>query len=398
METEKLPTLASVQTCTLCGSCKNTCPTDAISFIKNYLDFSYPEVDASKCVGCKQCEKKCPVVTPLQVDVTLENCSAWIGRNPDEQVRKQSTSGGVFYAAAEYVLQQGGYVCGAVFDNDFHVKHICSNQISDVRKMMGSKYAQSDMGNVYQQVVKLLERGIPVLFTGCPCQVAGLKAFLRKDYDSLMTIELICHGVPSDRMLQEYLSMQKAKYKAKPQNIVFRSKRTGWLNSSIEIKFENNKFYKQLISVDGYMKGYFGNVTLKESCYKCQFRSFRSGSDCMMGDFWGAEVEKHPFDNKSGISAIIAQGNKGTSFIKKLNLNCQEWSVDGVVKYNKTITTSQSPSLLRAEFYEYSKKYGYSKAMKKYFFETPDQMIKRKLRYAMRFWYYRLSGKGTPPY
>lgn len=398
MENEKLPILASVDTCTLCGSCYNACPTQAITFSKEYLDFSYPQVNVEKCIGCKQCQKKCPIVTPLQVDHPMDDCTAWIARNPDLEIRKKSTSGGVFYAAAQYVLQKGGYVCGAVFDDAFHVRHICSNEISDVQKMVGSKYAQSDMGTVYQQVKALVDKGVLVLYTGCPCQVAGLNAFLRESYENLLTFELICHGIPSDRMLMEYTSMQESKNKSNLTNINFRSKTTGWLNSSIEIDFANHRKYHQVITADTYMRGYFGNVYLKESCYNCRFRSFQSGADCMMGDFWGAEVEKHPFDNQSGISAVLARGQKGANFFIKLPLEMQKWDLNGIIRYNKTIISSQKPSDIRAQFYAYAEEYGYEKALKKYLSEPIKVKMKRKLRYYLRCMYNRIMGREKPLY
>lgn len=394
----RLPFLASVDTCTLCGSCYNACPTNAITFSKKHLDFSYPEVNEEKCIGCKQCQKKCPVVTPLQFCNLMDDCTAWIARNPDPEIRKKSTSGGVFYAAAQYVLQQGGYVCGAVFDDEFHVKHICSDNISDVYRMMGSKYAQSYMGMVYQQVKELLDNGKLVLYTGCPCQVAGLNAFLRENYEKLITFELICHGIPSDRMLMEYISMQESKNKSKLTHISFRSKTTGWLNSSMEINFANHRKYHQLITSDAYMRGYFGNVYLKESCYQCRFRSFSSGADCMIGDFWGAEVEKHPFDNQSGISSVLAQGQKGVNFICSLPLEKHKWDLEGIVRYNKSIITSQKPSDTRERFYGYAEKYGYEKAMKKYLSEPIKKKMERKARYYLRCAYYRLKGKTPPLY
>lgn len=395
---EKLPILASVDTCTLCGSCYNACPTHAITFSKVYLDFCYPQVNEENCIGCKQCQKKCPVVTPLRVGNPMDDCTAWIARNPDPEIRKKSTSGGVFYAMAQHVLRQNGYVCGAVFDEDFHVKHICSNQLTDVKRMMGSKYAQSDMGNMYQQVKQLVEKGIQVLFTGCPCQIAGLNAYLGKTYKSLITMEVICHGIPSAHMLQSYIKLLSQKYNSEPITFNCRDKTCGWHTSSVKVQFKNGAVYRKPITVDAYMKGFLGNVYLKSACFNCSFRGFHSNADCMIGDFWGAEVELPDLDDNTGLSGVLVHNEKVINLLHLAGVELYDAKFDQILRYNRNILESPEASDLRPKFYECAKNGCYEDAIQLYFWEDVGQFLKRKMRYYLRYIYYRFRGKKPPLY
>lgn len=398
VEDKKLPILASVDTCTLCGSCYNACPTDAITFSKEHLDFFYPLVNEKICIGCKKCQYKCPVVTPLQVQNTLDNCTTWIARNPDPEIRMKSTSGGVFYAVAQHVIQKGGYVCGAVFDDKLCVKHICSNQISDVYKMMGSKYAQSDMGNVYQQVMKLVEKRVPVLFTGCPCQVAGLNAILGKSYECLVTMEVICHGIPSGHMLKSYIKLLSHKYKSEPITFNYRDKASGWHSCSVRAQFKNGTVYCKPTTADAYMRGFLGNTFLKPACFKCTFRGFRSNADCMIGDFWGAEVEAPNLDDNTGLSCVLVHNQNVIKLLRTSGVELYNAELNQILKYNRNILESPNPSDLRDEFYDYAEKTCYQRAIQRYFWETPVQLFRRKLRYYSRCIYYRLRRKSPPLY
>ena len=277
--------------CALCGSCIDACPVGAISFDNTYLDFRYPKIDTSKCVHCELCEKVCPVLKVRSAgDEEKPQPQAYAARTPDTAVRQNSSSGGVFWELARQMLDQGGYVCGAVFGENYRVCHSISNREEDVRKMMGSKYAQSDLTGIYKQVMELLRKGEAVLFTGCPCQVAALHSFLGKEYESLTTVDIICHGTPSNTILRTYLDDQEKKHKSKIRDLCFRDKKYGWHLSSIRIDFENGDRYLAPITIDPLMRGYFGATVLKESCYSCSFKNFRSGSDLTIGDFWGAEI------------------------------------------------------------------------------------------------------------
>ena len=177
----------SVQECAICGACINICPVNAISLDKDYLDFRYPQINEDICIHCNQCEKACPILgNKGKPDEGYP--VAFAAKSENDPMRMRSSSGGAFYELADQMLRDGGYVCGAVFDDEFHVKHILSNAKEDILRMMGSKYAQSDVGYCYREVKDVLEKGCKVLFSGCPCQVAGLRTFLGKEYPNLLLV------------------------------------------------------------------------------------------------------------------------------------------------------------------------------------------------------------------
>ena len=387
----------SVEQCTLCGSCYNACPVDAISFKTLYLDFLYPAIDNSRCVGCDRCEKSCPILADKQ-EPESGYPIAFAARTRDEEARRKSSSGGVFYELASEILSEGGYICGAVFDDHFHVKHIVSNTQKDLYRMMGSKYAQSDMGMCFRQIKTLLDEGKNVLFTGCPCQVAGLRTYIGRKHPNLLLVELICHGIPSDHMLQTYIGMQERKYGARLKEMEFRNKEKGWHNSSVRMEFENGRVHSEPMTFDTYMQGYFRGVTLKESCFSCQFRGFKSGSDLTIGDLWGAEISIPDMDDNNGLSAVIVNSEKGTLFLNRSKIIRRQFEIDKILKYNQSLLTSFDEGAQRTAFYAYTEKYDLERAIETFFQETLLQKAKRKFRFFLRYAWYTLQGKGKPLY
>lgn len=387
----------SVEQCTLCGSCYNACPVDAISFKTLYLDFLYPAIDNSRCVGCDRCEKSCPILADKQ-EPESGYPIAFAARSRDEEARRKSSSGGVFYELASKILSEGGYICGAVFDDHFHVKHIVSNTQKDLYRMMGSKYAQSDMGMCFRQIKTLLDEGKNVLFTGCPCQVAGLRTYIGRKHPNLLLVELICHGIPSDHMLQTYIGMQERKYGARLKEMEFRNKEKGWHNSSVRMEFENGRVHSEPMTFDTYMQGYFRGVTLKESCFSCQFRGFKSGSDLTIGDLWGAEISIPDMDDNNGLSAVIVNSEKGTLFLNRSKIIRRQFEIDKILKYNQSLLTSFDEGAQRTAFYAYTEKYDLERAIETFFQETLLQKAKRKFRFFLRYAWYTLQGKGKPLY
>lgn len=387
----------SVQECAICGACINACPVDAISLDKVYLDFRYPQINEDICIHCNQCEQACPILgNKGKPDEGYP--VAFAAKSENDSMRMRSSSGGAFYELADQMLRDGGYVCGAVFDDEFHVKHILSNAKEDILRMMGSKYAQSDMGYCYRDVKDALEKGCKVLFSGCPCQAAGLRTFLGKEYPNLLLVELICHGIPSDQMLQTYIGMQERKYGARLTRMEFRNKKKGWHNSSVRMEFENGKVYLEPMTFDTYMQGYFRGVTLKESCFSCQFRSFKSGSDLTIGDFWGAETEMPDVDDNNGLSAVIANTMRGKCFLERCDATCCPLEIERVQKYNKSLAESFAMGKQRVAFYECAEKFGFDKAVGTFFQESFLQKMKRTLRFSLRCIWYTMQGKNKPLY
>ncbi len=386
----------SIADCTLCGACINACPTDAIRLKKQYLDFCYPDIDANLCINCNKCELSCPI---LGEKSKPENGFpiAFAAQSKNDEVRIRSSSGGAFYEFADKMLKDGGYVCGAVFDEEFHVKHIVSNSKNDVYRMMGSKYAQSDMGYCYREIKDVLEKGHKVLFSGCPCQVAGLRTFLGKEYRNLLLVELICHGIPSDLMLQMYIGMQERKYSAKLTKLEFRNKAKGWHNSSVRMEFSHHRVHSKPITADAYMSGFLGSITLKSACYRCHFRNFTAGSDIILGDFWGAEVELPEDDNK-GMSAILVETGKGLRMLERCHLTSLSVQIETVTKYNRNLIQSAEVNQQREPFYTFAEKNGLEAAIQNYLEEGYMQRLKRHVDYALRCVWNAIRGKGKPLY
>lgn len=386
----------SVQECAICGACINACPVDAISLDKVHLDFRYPQINEDICIHCNRCEKACPILGNKGKPGEGYPV-AFAAKSENDPMRMRSSSGGVFYELADQMLRDGGYVCGAVFDDEFHVKHILSNAKEDILRMMGSKYAQSDVGYCYREVKDVLEKGCKVLFSGCPCQVAGLRTFLGKEYPNLLLVELICHGIPSDHMLQTYIGMQERKYGAKLKRMEFRNKAKGWHNSAVRMEFEDHRIYSIPYTADAYTIGFLRNITLKSSCYNCHFRNFTTGNDIILGDFWGAEVELPEDDNK-GISAILVNSGKGMDTLDRCNLALTQTDVETVIKYNRNLLCSAAPSPQRSSFYASADTNGFEEAIRRYLEESTIQKLKRQSRYALRCILHAIRGKGKPLY
>ncbi len=351
----------------------------------------------NRCIGCGRCERACPLLT--------DRCKpedgypvAFAARSKNEEVRLHSSSGGVFYELAYKTLSDSGYVCGAVFDEQFHVKHIVSDTQEDLERMMGSKYAQSDMGFCYREIKKKLDDGKKVLFTGCPCQVAGLRTYLGKDYPNLLLVELICHGIPSDSMLQTYIGMQEKKYGAKLKRLEFKDKAKGWHSSSVRMQFENKCIYTAPIGADAYMKGFLGNVFLKPACYSCNFRNFSSGADITIGDFWGAEVELPKEDDNKGLSAVIVNTEKGLAALKSCAIVLIPTTEERIIKHNMNLIKSPSKSPQRNEFYGYAEVNGYEAAIQRFLKEKFTQKLKRHMKYRLRCVAHMLRREGKPLY
>ena len=390
-------TKVSPENCTLCGACINSCRVHAIVLDYPYLDFYYPRIHTDRCIHCKQCEKSCPVLGEKQLPASGYPL-AFAAKSNDDSVRMQSSSGGLFYELASHILRTGGYVCGAVFDEDFHVKHIVSNSHQDLLRMMGSKYVQSDMGLCYRQIQEKLQAGHTVLFSGCPCQVAGLRIFLGKAYSNLLLVELICHGIPSDQMLQAYISLREKQYGSKLQKLEFRSKQDGWHCSCVRMEFENAKVYRNPISTDAYMQGFLGNMLLKPACYHCSFRNFTAGSDLILGDFWGAEVVFSEIDDNKGLSAVLVNTDRGKALLDACSVALFPSNPETIIQYNQNLIASSIPNPQRDAFFAYAEAHGFASAIRSFLEETAAHKIKRKSRQFLRRLWYAIRGKHRPLY
>ncbi len=366
-----------IEECYLCGACIAACSQDAISFGRQVRDFTYPVIDASKCIDCQRCEAVCPALAGQETVSAAKEHKAWIAWNPDRQKRLSSTSGGVFIVLAEDMLARGGYVCGAVLDEAFQVKHMVSNRHEDVLRMMGSKYVQSDMTGVYEEIQALLDKNEDVLFSGCPCQVAALHSYLGKAYGKLSCVEVVCHGICGPKLWKEYLSLRERLHGRKVKSVAFRSKKNGWHESAVQMKFDNGKEYAEPYYRDAFAGSMVKNITLKDRCYDCQYKGFASGSDMTLGDFWGANVEVPELDDDLGLSAVVTHTDLAEAWLRALPLHLQQYDLQTFLKYNTGMVESAPVSPTREGFYQTAEKKGYAHAIKKHLFESRKSKFKR---------------------
>ena len=295
--------------CCGCGACAQRCPQNCMTMVADSEGFWYPKVDEKACVNCGLCEKVCPIMK--QQKTPTETVAAYAGYTPDDQLRQDSSSGGLFSVLAQEILNRGGVVAGATWDEDFSVRHILVEGQEDLYRLRGSKYVQSRMEDTYIQIRDLLKQGKTVLFTGVACQVAGLKAFLGRDYDNLYTVDVLCHGVPSPKVWQNYIAYQEDRFISGLKGASFRSKRVGWKQFSMVLDFENDTQYAQVLGKDPYMQLFLANICLRPSCHSCRFKEFPRPADLTIGDAWGIEKHMPDLDDDRGTSVVLVNSRKG---------------------------------------------------------------------------------------
>ncbi len=350
-ETVATENISGVSKCTGCLACYNKCPVQAISIRTDEEGFLSPVIDDAKCIHCGACKAVCPVCNETQGALLPEKCYAVQG---SAAIRKESSSGGVFSILAEAILQEGGYVAGAVWGEDFQVMHIVSNDRQDVERMRSSKYIQSNAGKVYSAVERLLKDGKAVLFTGCSCQIVALRRYLGGGYDKLYTAEVICHGVPSQTMFDSYLENRDD-----VAEISFRDKKTlGW-QSGISVQYKDGSSYTARAVEDPYMAGFLANWTLRESCYHCQFKN-KKYSDLILGDFWGIQ-NISDMEDGYGTSCVIVNTQKGNELFQRVTPQFDKLiqvETEHAVRGNRCLVSSVEKPKSRQLFFDEWKKNG----------------------------------------
>lgn len=336
--------------CCGCTACVQRCPKQCIVMHEDKEGFLYPKVDTAKCIDCGLCEKVCPVLNVADDRLPQK---VLVAKNKNEQIRKTSSSGGIFTILAEQVINDGGVVFGARFNEEWDVIHSYTETIEGLAAFRGSKYVQSNIGDSYKKAEMFLKGGRKVLFSGTPCQIAGLKRYLRKEYENLLIVECVCHGVPSPKVWKEYLKEVKANCGANSiLDVCFRDKSTGWKSYSVSYKCKSKQDLYKLYSAQYYenpfMQAFLADFILRPSCYSCIAKAGSSGADIALADFWGIENVLPEFDDDKGCSLLIDYSGRAP-----YENGCELFaaSYDDAVKYNPAVVRSVNKPLNRDFFF-----------------------------------------------
>ncbi len=304
-------TINDTSKCCGCLACVNACPKDALSTKRDNYGFIYPQLDASLCVDCGLCDKVCDFQLKQQAVYAPQKAYSLVHK--DAKVVKNSTSGGAFTALSDWILEQKGIVVGAAMDDTFTVYHHVAETAAQRDAMRGSLYVQSDIRDSYRIIRDSLKEGRFVLFVGTPCQAAGLRSFLDKDYDNLYVVEFLCHGVPNNDFLKFHISWLESEYRKKAVGYSFRSKRYGWNHGIDEVVFADGR-YADALKVQAYRDFFQKSVSLRPSCRNCSYRQWERSADLTIGDFWGIESLTGKTDY-AGVSFILTNTDKGATLL-----------------------------------------------------------------------------------
>ena len=337
--------------CCGCSACKQICPKQCITMCADEEGFLYPVVEKNKCVNCGMCEKVCPVLNVSKKRSGEPLCYAAYNNNEEE--RLNSSSGGIFCLLARRIIEEGGIVFGAAMSDDCKiVHHIAVSELEYIEKLQGSKYVQSEIGSTYKQAREALEDGVKVLFSGTPCEIEGLKAYLQKDYEKLVCVDVVCHGSPSPKLWGNYVRFRERHAGATACRTFFRHKKHGWKKYEVLFKFTNNTSYEQILYKDLFMQMFLQNLCLRPSCYACSFKKENRESDMTLADFWGCGNICPDLDDDKGLSMILIHSEKGKGIFDsiKANMCFREVPIQAALKGNIAVTESCKKPPNREQF------------------------------------------------
>jgi len=341
--------------CNGCNSCYNICSVDAIEMTSDSEGFSYPIISYDKCINCGKCDEVCP-----QKNATHRNnrkipevYAAW---SLEDEIRINSTSGGIFSEIAMKVIEKSGYICGAIYNDNNMVEHHITSNTEGLKKLRQSKYVQSNIGFVYKQIGLQLKKEKLVLFCGTPCECAGLESYLKCieiDRDKLIILDFVCRGSNSPKVYDMFLKHLENKYESVVQKVWFKNKTFGWNRFSTRIEFKNGENYIQDRFSDSYMRGYIeSNLYIRPSCGDCKFKGFPRISDITLGDFWGIELEDKTMDTDNGTSLVLINSDMGDKLFGEIKnkIFCEKKELKDALLCNPSIIESVVHGESRYEF------------------------------------------------
>lgn len=369
--------------CCGCTACSSICPKKAIVMKQDEEGFMYPIIDKSKCVNCGLCDKVCPVKNVKEEEFEQK---AYIVNNKDDEIRKDSTSGGAFTPIAEYVLNRGGVVFGAAFDKNYNVAHTYVDNKENLTILRGSKYVQSFLGDTFKQVKDFLNDNRMVCFSGTPCQIEGLKKFLQKDYKNLITVDVMCHAVPSPLVWKKYLNYEVSKLKGKKiEKVLFRDKnKYGYKYSTMTIKTDKDE-YSRGVESDPYLRAFFGDLSDRPSCYDCKFKKQCHASDFTIWDCFVVDNFDRNLDDDMGTSRILINTENGRNIFDKIkeNYSYREVETQSLVKNVKEMLNSVEMNAQRIQFFKEINEIDENTFFEKWFPDSIKVKIERNIRHFM---------------
>lgn len=353
--------------CSGCGVCANICPTNAIKMKYDEEGFLYPAVDEKKCIHCSKCDKACHMLCGVQTrsEYKPELYAAALKNKNDLQ---EVSSGGVFWALVQYMLEEEGVVYGVEQTDIFDVHHARGTTLEECRAFRRSKYIESNTGFCFQEVKKDLEEGKNVLFSGTGCQIAGLHTFLGKKYAGLITCEIVCHGVPSKKAFELYINEIQNEHKSKVKEICFRDKSKGWSNNQIFIRFLNGDVIKERSSKHLFHRGYLQGLFYRPSCAECPYAKISRIADITLADYWKYEGSLKEKNHDKGISLVVCSTEKGMDILKKSNkyLDLDKTTLEAALKSCRHLAHHPSIHKNRKKFFKALEQVGYKEAVTKY--------------------------------
>lgn len=366
--------------CCACEACANICSKNAISIKEDENGFRYPLIDNTICIDCGLCQKVCAF---QNIEETNHPLKTYVAAAVDKKVIRKSASGGIFAVLAKEIISKGGYVCGATLfttDEKVCVEHIIIDKVEEIGLLQGSKYVQSNIGDCFKLIKKLLNEGKVVMFSGTPCQCAGLKAFLRKPYENLIIIDIICHGVPNQKLFNDYLAYKYSR-KEKITNFAFRDKSKGW-GLLGRVDYKNGKSQTVPAGLSSFYSFFLDSQIYRENCYKCKYASQNRPGDLTLGDYWGIERE-HPelitskkYNPEDGISCIVVNTPKGADILKNISdsiiMDCSTY--EKIANRNKQLLQPSNRGKHYDEIFDAYRMSGY-KAVDKIFYKYYKKQI-----------------------
>lgn len=339
--------------CCGCSACAQKCPRECITMRSDGEGFLYPQIDSKRCAECHLCEQVCPVMKKNSESTPL---SVYAASNRNDTIRLHSSSGGVFSALAEIILEEGGLVFGAAFDSDLVVKHVCVESKSVLDCLRGSKYVQSNLGTCFKEIEKALKSGRKVLFSGVPCQVKALKLYLIKEYDDLFLVDTVCHGVPGPKTYDLYKKYCTTKIGGKLKSVDFRFKKENWESYHVKIESLDGRSMDEPFFENPYMKLFLKDISTRPSCSSCKAKSGRSYSDITLGDLWGIDNIYPELNDHKGLSAMLVNTDKGQSLLARVSgLSLHQVGYSDIMLHNPSIVSSAKPHINRGFFFAIQK-------------------------------------------